>query len=226
MDGSARYDGFADWYDERFVQYSDVSDPLSSSSILARLLGPGQGLCLDVACGGGLHHQAIRSTGRTVTGVDLSTDQLRVARQRGLATLLRGSATALPFAAASFDAAVCTYLHIDIDDMRPVMAEVARVLRPGGRLVYVGVHPCFWGHFIENPLAPARVVHPGYLETGWIESPHWRNPEGLRARVGARHVTVSELINAVLRAGLQLEHIEEPPAHTGHADRLAFVATA
>jgi SAM-dependent methyltransferase len=219
-----RYDGIAEWYDDFFSRYGDLADPLSTSSHLARLLGPGKGQCLDIACGGGLHHEAIDATGRTIVGVDLSGDQLRVAKRRALALLVRATAVALPFADASFPTVICTYLHTDIDDMVPVFLEVYRVLRPGGALVYLGVHPCFWGHFIENPVGPGRIVHPGYLETGWIDSPYWRNPVGLRARVGARHVTVSELVNAVVSAGLTLLKLEEPRARSGHADRLVIVA--
>lgn len=221
-----RYDGVAQWYDERFRAYSDLRDEASSSSHLVELLGPGTGLCLDVACGGGLHHAAIASTGRTVVGIDVSADQLVVARQRRLAMLARADATALPFADASFATSVCTYLHTDIDDIAPAFVEIRRVLKPGGTFVYLGVHPCFWGHFIEMPGAAERVVHPGYLTTGWIACPYLRDPEGLRARVGARHVTVSELVNAIVAAGLTLRRLAEPgPASDGHADRIAIVAT-
>lgn len=218
-----RYDGNAEWYDELFARYGDLADPLSSSSLLARLLGPGEGRCLDVACGGGLHHEAIASTGRTIVGVDLSSDQLRVARRRAHAALVRGSAAALPFTDKSFPIVVCTYLHTDIDDMTPVFVEVNRVLRPGGKLVYLGVHPCFWGHFIENPRGPGRIVHPGYLETGWLNCPYWRSPGGLRDRVGARHATISELVNSVIVAGLTLLGLEESPGATGHADRIVIL---
>lgn len=221
-----RYDGIAEWYDEHFGGYGDLTDSRSSSSHLLRLLGPGAGACLDVACGGGLHHRAIASTGRRpIIGIDLSPDQLRVARRRGLATPARASATHLPFPDQAFVTVVCTYLHTDIDDMAPVLAEVHRVLRPGGRVVYLGVHPCFWGHFVENPLGPGRIVHPGYLDTGWIDSPYWRDSAGLRAKVGARHVTISELVNAFLDAGLGLEALQEPEGRTGHADRIAITAS-
>ena len=219
-----RYDGIAGWYDERFSGYGDLSDPISSSSCLLRLLGPGSGLCLDLACGGGLHHAAIASTGRVVVGIDISGDQLRVARSRS-PNLVRASAWAVPFADASFPTVVCTYLHTDVDDIAPVFAEGYRVLQRGGTFVYLGVHPCFWGHFVENPNLRERIIHPGYLMTGWIGSPYWRNPEGLRARVGARHVTMSELVNAVVAAGLQITRLEEPPTESGHADRIAIVST-
>jgi ubiquinone/menaquinone biosynthesis C-methylase UbiE len=219
-----RYDRLADWYDQFLAHYGDLSDPMSSASQLARLLGHGGGVCLDVACGGGLHHAAIASTGRTVVGVDLSRDQLGVALGR-TRDLVRANAGQLPFQDASFPTVVCTYLHTDIDDMGPVFAESRRVLRPGGMFVYLGVHPCFWGHFLEDPQLPNRTLHPGYLETGWIETPYSRKPDGLRAKVGARHVTLSELVNGVLAAGLHILRLEEPPCKSGHADRLAIVCS-
>jgi len=70
-----------------------------------------------------------------------------------------------------------------------------------------------------------RIIHPGYLETGWIDSPYWRSPEGLRAKVGARHVTMSELINAVIEAGLEITRLDEPPSRSGHAKGIAIVST-
>jgi len=219
-----RYDGIADWYDQSFAHYGDLTDPLSSYSHLARLLGPGGGACLDVACGGGLHHEAITYTGRRIVGMDVSADQLRIAQKRGLAVLVRASATALPFDDGSFPTIVCTYLHTDIDNMAPALAEMRRVLQLDGRLVYLGVHPCFWGHFIENPGGPGRIVHPGYLNTGWVDSPFWRDSSGLRAKVGARHATVSEIVNAFIAAGLLLDGMEELLGGTGHADRIAIVA--
>ena len=159
-----------------------------------------------------------------VVGVDISRDQLRVAQAR-TRNLVLASARAVPFPDASFPTVVCTYLHTDTDDIVPVFAEAHRVLKAWGMFVYLGVHPCFWGHFVENSHPPVRVIHPGYLETGWIDSPHWRNPEGLRAKVGARHVTMSELINAVVAAGLRITRLEEPASQSGHADRIAIVST-
>ena len=79
------------------------------------------------------------------------------------------------------------------------------------------------GHFIENPRGSGRIVHPGYLEKGWLDCPDWRNPGGLRDRVGARHATISELVNSVIVAGLTLLGLEEPPGATGHADRLVIL---
>jgi len=44
------------------------------------------------------------------------------------------------------------FAHTDVDDFAAVVREVARVLSPGGRFVYVGTHPCFVGRHIDSPL--------------------------------------------------------------------------
>lgn len=219
-----RYDGVADFYEAAFAHYADLGQGTSSAAILACLLGPGGGWCLDVACGTGLHFEAVAATGRRVIGVDISSDQLRIARSRS-GQLVRADACRLPFPDAAFETVVCTYLHTDIDEMAPVFGEIARVLQPAGRFVYLGVHPCFGGHFVELLPGGLRLIHRGYWESGWhLDSPYWGR-DGLRRRVGVRHVTVAELIGALLAGGLRLSSIAEPDSGTAHAERLALVAT-
>jgi len=71
---SPRYDGVADWYDQRVAWSTAAAAPL-----IARLAGPGSGWCLDVGCGTGVHLAALAEAGWSVVGVDASADQLRVA---------------------------------------------------------------------------------------------------------------------------------------------------
>src|SRR3954454_9542665 len=171
MGSAARYDGFADWYDETLGFYA--TDELSSSAHLRKLLGPGTGLCLDVACGTGFNSEAVRSTGRRLIGIDISSDQLRVARKRS-SSLIQGDALRLPFPDQIFDAVTSTYLHTDIDDIASVFEEAEPVLRPGGRFVYLGVHPCFGGHFIDLVDDHTKVIHAGYRESRChLESPYF-----------------------------------------------------
>jgi SAM-dependent methyltransferase len=141
----SRYDAIAEWYDEVSSRWA-ASGPDGSASWLTRLLGPGQGWCLDLACGGGRHAAAIEGTSRRVVELELSAGQLRVGRRRGLQHLVRADVTRLPVSDASVGAVVLAYVHTDVDDVAPVFAEVERVLWPGGRLVFLGVHPCFVGH--------------------------------------------------------------------------------
>ena len=94
---------------------------------------------LEVAVGTGLN-LAHYPAGINLTGIDLSPDMLAVARDRaanlGLdVTLVEGDAQRLQFAEATFDTVVCTLGLCCIPDDRQAIAEMARVLRPGGRLL-------------------------------------------------------------------------------------------
>jgi SAM-dependent methyltransferase len=216
----ARYDGIADWYDAEFQPA-----PLESETwrALVELLGDGDGALVDVGCGTGSYAAAVAERGWTVTGVDVSEDMLRRAREKGV-DAVRADATALPFEDASFDAAVSVFTHTDVDDFSAVVREVARVLRPGAPFVYVGVHPCFVGpHSVYDVDRAAPELHPGwYRLTGrYDEAPGiWRGA-GVRIRVGASHLPLGLFLQIFLDAGLQLERVEEPDEHE-YAFGLAF----
>lgn len=199
----ARYDGFADWYDANIGEVADAA-----GHELLELLGPGSGRCLDLACGTGINIRRLTDAGWAVTGVDLSADQLRLARQRAPddVELIQGDATHLPFEDASFDAVACSLFHTDVGDFAPVCREAARVLRPGGRMAYVGIHPCYVGPFARNPPGEPPELHPGYRNTSWTTEGF---SDGIRRRAGARHVPLAELLNAFLTADLRLLRITE-----------------
>ena len=108
-----------------------------------------------------------------MVGVDLSADQLRVARRRADApdvALVAADAAALPFADGSFDAVVSVLTHTDFDHPEAAFAEAARVLRRGGRFSYVGIHPCFVSPFVERHPTGTHRLHPGYRLRGWHHS--------------------------------------------------------
>ena len=103
--------------------------------------GQATGEVLEVAVGTGLN-LAWYPAEVTLTGLDLSEGMLDIARERarglGRAVDLRqGSAHELPFADAAFDTVVCTFGLCAIPDPATALAEMARVLRPGGRLILV-----------------------------------------------------------------------------------------
>ena len=203
----ARYDGHADWYDARFRRYADRD---GSAGLLARLLGPGGSLCLDLGCGTGLHFAAVRDLGYTVLGVDLSSDQLRIAATRN-PWVVRADGGRLPLADGAVDAVTMTYTHTDVDDFAAVVAEAARVLRPGGRLVYLGPHPCFVGAFATRTDEAAEGgfrVGPGYGDERLQRDPTGRFP--IRSRVGAHNLTLTTFLGAFLaQPALRLASVTE-----------------
>jgi len=207
MTRGARYDEVAEWYDETMA-ISELG--LSGRRTVLRLLGPGPGRLLDAGCGGGSHMLAFAEAGWAPVGVDVSEEQLRLARARGCEVAL-APAERLPFEDASFDAVVSMWTHTDVEEFPAAVREMARVLRPGGRLVYLGVHPCFVGphsEFLRGEGVPR--LHPGYRLPGRYDEGPGISPDGLRAKVGAVHLPLGALLQAVLDAGLRLEHIEEP----------------
>jgi demethylmenaquinone methyltransferase/2-methoxy-6-polyprenyl-1,4-benzoquinol methylase len=97
----------------------------------------GRGLVLDVATGTGLVARAlVRRRDARVVGLDLTQAMLRRARGPGI-LVVSGRAEQLPFADASFDGVVFTYLLRYVDDPATTLAELARVLRPGGAMASV-----------------------------------------------------------------------------------------
>jgi SAM-dependent methyltransferase len=122
---------------------------------------------------------------------------------------VRADGAALPFPEGSLDAVVSVLTHTDFDDPEGVFREAARVLRPGGRLVFVGTHPCFVAPHVQRSPAGAHLLQPGYRRRGW----HHRGPgfgHGIRPRVGVNHLPLADLVGALLAGGLTLRQLREP----------------
>jgi ubiquinone/menaquinone biosynthesis C-methylase UbiE len=100
---------------------------------LARLTG--DEAVLDVGCGNGRYLAELRTRGHRgfVCGADLSDGMLRTARlESGDGPLLVSDAQALPFASASFDVALVMHMLYHVPDRAQALAEIRRVVRPGG----------------------------------------------------------------------------------------------
>jgi ubiquinone/menaquinone biosynthesis C-methylase UbiE len=121
------------------------------------------GVVLEVAVGTGLN-LPYYPAGVRLTGVDLSPAMLAVAGDRATrlgveVALLEADAQALPFPDASFDTVVCTLSLCAVPDERAAIAEMWRVLRPGGRLLlldHIGSH--WWPVWAVQRLFEAFTV--------------------------------------------------------------------
>lgn len=100
-------------------------------------LAPGFRTCLDVGCGFGRALPVLRQAAEQVTGVDVAPAMVERARALDYTHVVLGDGHDLPFAAESFDLVVCLGVleHIPTERLPLVVAELARVLRPGGVLV-------------------------------------------------------------------------------------------
>jgi len=179
-------------------------DPLWRRFLASRL-PPDGGHVLDVATGTGLVAQELVRRGFRVTGLDQSPGMLAVARRRfdGQVELLEGSAESLPFGDGSFDHLTFTYLLRYVDDPGATLAELARVVRPGGLVASLefgvpgGVARPLWDLYVDVGLLLAgRLLASGWSEVGgflgnsirtfWSDNPlerqlGWWHDAGLRA---------------------------------------------
>jgi ubiquinone/menaquinone biosynthesis C-methylase UbiE len=208
----AVYDEIADWYEHEFLGTQDtrVADPLEIDHCLRALLGPGSGTCLEIGCGTGVHAATVRELGWTPAGVDVSAGMLRHAR--GRLAIAMADAQRLPFRDESVPVVISVMAHTDMPGYPAVVNEAARVLRPGGALVHVGVHPCFCGAFAGRSDPQAIVIRPGYRDSHWTKA-SWTD-QGVRDKVGASHFPLPRLLHAFTDAGLALDRFAEGGAPT------------
>jgi demethylmenaquinone methyltransferase/2-methoxy-6-polyprenyl-1,4-benzoquinol methylase len=185
---------------------------------MVRAVAPGAGQrLLDIATGTGLvAAELVRAGASEVVALDQSEQMLararaRLAREPDLGrrvTLVRGEAERLPFEDSSFDGLTFTYLLRYVDDPAAAMAELARVVKPGGRIgmVEFGVPSStplrsLWRIYTRFGLPlVGRVASPAWLEVGRflgpnIESFHNLHPDlvGLWRGAGIEGVGVRRM---------------------------------
>jgi 2-polyprenyl-6-hydroxyphenyl methylase/3-demethylubiquinone-9 3-methyltransferase len=119
---------------------------------LRQLGGVGGRLVLDAGCGGGLVARELAAAGAEVVGVDRSLGSLGVARRAvdrstGSFWPAQGRLERLPFAAGSFDAVVAADVLEHLPDLPAAVAELARVLPPGGSFLFDTVNRTPWSWF-------------------------------------------------------------------------------
>jgi len=135
----------AEGYPEWAPAYDEAANPIISldESVVPALLAEAPpGRAIDAACGTGRLSAMLAELGHDVVGVDETEEMLARARERVPSGEFRvGSLTSLPLENAAADLAVCSLALTHLSDLRPAVAELARVVRPGGRIVISDVHP-------------------------------------------------------------------------------------
>lgn len=206
-------DGFTDGADP---EYEEQILPLAAEHLA------GASAVLDVGTGEGqVARLAARTAGRRVVGVDPSWSQLAVARERaGGPSYARSGAGALPFPTGAFDAVVACLVFEHIDDADEALAEVGRVLRPGGRFLF----------FLNHPLLQAPGS--GWIDDHILDEQYWRiGPYLVEDKAMEEvekdvflpfvHRPLSRYVNAMAAAGMHIRRMDEPAPPPGFLARAA-----
>jgi SAM-dependent methyltransferase len=162
------------------------------------------GRALDAACGTGRHARHLVDRGHEVLGVDLSAEMLRRAAVHvPEARFVEGDLRDLPAGDGDFDLAVCALALAHLPDVGPGIAELARALRPGGRLV-------------------VSVLHPLQAYLGW-QAP-FTDARGRRGFVREHTHGHADYLSAFRSAGLHVRDCLEPALNADlvRAKRRAF----
>lgn len=146
------YQAWAPHYDAPGNQMIDIEQP-----VVRRILdGLPVGTALDAACGTGRHTAYLRELGHDVIGVDASPEMLAQARKRlPDVAFHEADLHRIPLPDDAVDTVVCALALAHVPDLAPVLAEFARVLRPGGNLVISDAH------LLVSYLRPTLARRPG-----------------------------------------------------------------
>lgn len=222
----AIWDGNAAWWADSIgegnsFQLEIVNPP--TERLLA--LRPGERV-LDVACGNGAFARRLARAGAEVVAFDFSERFIARAREHDRATDDRiayhvldatDEAGLLTLGERRFDAAVCNMALMDVTDIAPLLAALARLLKPGGRFVFSVSHPCF------NSTATSLVAEEENRD-GELVTTYAVKVAGYLGLAPARGLGIvgqprphlyfdrplSALLGAGFRAGFVLDGLEEP----------------
>lgn len=211
------------WWDEQAASYQAehgaflggaelVWGPEGLREADARLLGPVRGRrVLEIGAGAGQGSRYVAGQGGVAVATDLAVAMLRTGDTTRGVPMVACDARRLPFADAAFDVVFTAQGAIPfVGDPELLLAEAARVLRPGGRFVASTPHPIRWA-FPDVPGAAGLTATMSYFDhTPYVER------IGGRTSYVEHHRTLGDRIRDLVAAGFELVDLVEPEWPDGH----------
>lgn len=206
------YDRFSRTYeDHRHHGYHRMIDELELD--LVRRYGSGRDV-FEAGCGTGLLLKEAAGVARSAVGLDLSRGMLSQARERGL-KVVQGSITAVPLPSESFDLAYSMKVLAHIPPIEGALAEMTRLVRPGGHLLMEFYNPLSLRYLAKRLGGPARISdgttdHDVFTRYDTLQRARSYLPPGLQVVGvrGVRVVTPTSKLWAVPGLGAFFERVE------------------
>ena len=192
--------------------------------MLARIADRGYRTALDVGCGEGRFCRMMQRLGIAPIGIDPTAAMIAEARRRDPHGDYRiGAAEALEVDDASVDLVVSYLSLIDIPDIATAIAEMARVLRPGGALLIANLNSFTTAASPPGWRRDADGKRTHYVvDTYMDERAEWVGWRAIRIRNW--HRPLSTYMRLLLDAGLELRHFDEPlPSADAPADEIELI---
>jgi SAM-dependent methyltransferase len=223
------WEQYAQWWIDNFTGGADAEYEEQILPFAAHELAGFESV-LDMGCGDGHISRLLAANGARVVGVDPTWNQIVAALERGGGpAYARATADGLPFADASFDAALACLVFEHIDAVDEAIGEIARVVRPGGRFSF----------FVNHPLL--QTPGSGWIDDQVLDPPeqYWRIGPYLTEDISVEevetgvllpfvHRPLSRYVNGLADRGLLITHMAEPappPGFVARAPEYAGAAT-
>jgi SAM-dependent methyltransferase len=220
------WDANADVWADQVRRGWDAYREVFNNPAFLRFMGDLSGQrVLDAGCGEGRNTRLLALRGARLTGIDISKNMIRLARQKERAEPLgiryeTGSFADLSrFDRGAFDTVVSFMALMDGAHYDQAAAQIYRVLKPGGRLIFSITHPCFVtkgnGWLEDENGEPAKLTVADYfIQKPWLEK--WcfsKSPApdmGRPFQVPRFPRTLSDYLNPLMENGFRLVRLEEP----------------
>lgn len=178
----------------RTSELGSITEMLEDRLLLDFIGDPKDRDLLDVGCGDGALAILLSDNGARAVGVDTSQAMIKAAKQRAASakagvSFRLGKAECLPFEAEQFDLVLAKTILCFVDDATDVFAEMARVLRPGGRLVIGDLGK--WSSW-----AVQRYIRGRFDSSLWHQAHFWTAPE-LRSLAENAGLKVTDVQGAI-----------------------------
>lgn len=227
-----QWNNLADYLISRVRYGPNLWRDFLNAPVFKKMVGDVQGLrLLDMACGEGYFSRYYAKAGAIVTGIDFSERLIAAAQEEesraplGIQYHVADASKMVNIESESFDIVISFMALMDIENYEGAIMQASRVLKPGGRFVFISFHPCFgWSRRNDGEIMcrwEYRRLEDGSREPHYLKifeyftnhsyEMRWKDDEGHEVAVTTLfHRTLTDYMKALRKNGFVVSQIEEP----------------